>query len=147
MAYEDKDPIIYAVANGAAPSIAATGVTSTVFRVSKDCQLAACILRVVAPIVSAAPAVVTLKKRILPNSATGEVIIGTMSIPGGTAAGVNVYRYFDEDLAPNTLRAGDELVADVTTAATTSGSIIFLPEVWENPRSQFDDPSKLVVTA
>jgi len=147
MAYEVKSNLTFSRIEAAPTVISTLGVLAPGFVAGKHVQLACAAFRLTAAVVSSAPVVITIKKRITSNSATGEQVIGTLSIPGGTAAGVIVYRYFDEDQAPNTFRPGDVCIYEVTTAATTSGAGIPLPEFWEHPQEYKDDAATLEVFA
>lgn len=81
---------------------------------------------------SATAAVVSLKKRPTPGSATGEVILQTLTLATAEAAGNTVY---GADLQ-STILPGEQVVIDVTTAATggatTFAFLEFDPD-WETP--------------
>lgn len=118
-------------------SIASTGVLSPGVIAIKDCQVAVAAFLVTTAVVSSGPVVITVKKRPTSNSSSGEVSMGTITIPAGTAAGTLVYRKLDEDLASRSLEPGQVCVYEVTTAAAGGGAAgagIPLPEVWENPQ-------------
>lgn len=75
-------------------------------------------------------AVVTLKKRPTPGSASGEVILQTLTLSATEAAGNVVY---GADLSALIL-AGEQLVIDVTTAATAGALTYAFLEIdpdWE----------------
>jgi hypothetical protein len=69
--------------------------------------------------VSNANIVITIKKYVTLGSASNEVTLDTIVIPGGTAAGKVYYVDFP---AVATLAVGDELVFEVTTAAAGGGA-------------------------
>jgi len=75
------------------------------------------VLVTVAPTVTAP--VVTFRKRPTVGSATGQSSLGTITIPVGTAIGTVVYK----DISPSQFQPGDELLPDVTTAATVGSGI------------------------
>lgn len=62
--------------------------------------------------------VVEFNRRPTYNSASGEVLMGTLTIPTGTAAGKVVYK----DINPINLYPGDEFSFEHITQATDSGS-------------------------
>lgn len=150
MAYENNSPLVYSRVAAAPTALTATGVLAPGFIANKNVQLAVAQFRVTTAIVSTGAVVITLKKRVLPNSSSGEVVIGTLSIPAGAVAGAVYYRTFDEDLAANTFRPGDELVYEVTTASAGGGAAgagIPLPEFWEHPQAFADDALMIKITA
>lgn len=69
-------------------------------------------------VVSTGNVVVTFKRRPTLNSASGEVSIGTIVIPGGTAAGKVLYKAVN----PVVCAAGEQIVIEVTTAAAGGGA-------------------------
>ena len=62
--------------------------------------------------------VIAIKRRPTYGSTTGEETIDTITIPDGTAAGKVMYVNFE----PVQVQAGDQIVFEITTAATDSGS-------------------------
>lgn len=68
--------------------------------------------------VSSANIVVTVKRRPTVGSSSGEVTIGTLSIPTGVAAGKMYYK----NVTPVTVAQGEEIVFEVTTAAAGMGA-------------------------
>lgn len=68
--------------------------------------------------VSNANIVITFKKRPIIGSASGESTIGTLSIPTTIAAGKTYYK----DVSGTILKAGEEVVAEVTTQAGGGGA-------------------------
>ena len=72
--------------------------------------------------------VLNIKRRPTPGSATGEVSIGTLTIPVSTAIGKSVYKKgFAVKVSP-----GEEVVFDCTTAATAGAGTLCL-DVEEAP--------------
>ena len=69
-------------------------------------------------VVSTGAVVVAFKRYPTFGSAAGAVTLGSVSIPAGTAAGKVVYK----DISQVTLLPGDQLVAEVTTAAAGGGA-------------------------
>ena len=68
-------------------------------------------------IVTVGASTIEVNRRPLAGSATGEVVVGTIVIPAGTAAGKLVYK----DIDPVAINAGEGLSFEVLAAAT-SGS-------------------------
>lgn len=66
-----------------------------------------------------AEAVITIKRRPTYGSATGEVSIGTLTIPDTTAAGKVIYK----NVSPVEIQPGDQVVFEITTAATDGSSV------------------------
>lgn len=137
-------------AEAAAPVLTSTAVLAPGVVALKHSQVACLAFLVTTTVVSTAPVVITAKKRITTNSATGEVVMGTLTIPAGTAAGTIVYRYLDEDLPSRSLRPGQVCIYEVTTAAAGGGAAgagLPLPELWENPQTYANDQNTLEVFA
>lgn len=65
-------------------------------------------------IVTVGAATVTFTRRPLPGSATGETVIGTVIVPGGTAAGATVIKEVDVRL-----NRGDAIEFSVSSAGTS----------------------------
>jgi len=86
--------------------------------------------------------IVSFYKRITAGSDTGRVLIGTLSIPNATAAGKCLYK----DIQGYTCKEGEEIVADVTTAATTAGAGMASIVCEEDPESAVNN-SNLVASA
>lgn len=116
--------------------LSATGVHTTSMAIMSKAKVrrVACLLS--AAIVSTGAVVVAFKRRPLYGSASGEVTLASLSIPAGTAAGKLVFKDLDSSVFP-----GDQIIAEVTTAATTSGDGlygIFLDDAPEQPSESSD---------
>lgn len=68
--------------------------------------------------VSSGNIVVAVKKRVTAGSASGESTVGTLTIPGGVAAGKIYYK----KITPVKLDLGEQIVFEVTTAAAGGGA-------------------------
>lgn len=113
-----------------------TGIVSRNFAVQQPFivrSIAACV--VVAP--GTTPPVLNFKRRPTPASATGEVSIGTLTIPTTAAVGSVYYKTgFSTKIFP-----GEELVVDVTTASVTTGTVVPSAHVepsWEAPANNVE---------
>lgn len=82
-------------------------------------------------VVSTGPVVVKFWQRVTFASVTNQVLLGTLSIPGGTAAGKVVYK----DISPTLIYPGQEISYEVTTAATASGSAVYDVEFSDSPEA------------
>jgi hypothetical protein len=84
--------------------------------------------------------VVAIKKYVTMNSSVGEVSLGTITIPAGTAAGAVYYK----DLAAvQKIIPGQELVFEVTTAATSAGKGLPIFDADDSPEM----PANMSMTA
>lgn len=81
--------------------------------------------------VQTAEGVVSFFKRVTYGSDTGRVLLGTVRLIDGTAAGVRLYK----DINAHLVFPGQQIVAAITVAATGGGAIAgdFLPEVEHMP--------------
>lgn len=75
-------------------------------------------LIVTTSVVSTGAVVIQYKKRPTPGSSAGESVIGSLTIPAGTAAGKVLYKEINEVH----LDAGQALAIEVTTAAAGGGA-------------------------
>lgn len=100
-----------------AQSLASTG-DILVYNLGEQIELNRIMFEVSVAVVSSAPAVISVYSRPTFGSASGQILIGTLSIPGGTAAGSILYKPV-ESLK---LTQGTQLAFNVSTAATSSGS-------------------------
>jgi len=75
--------------------------------------------------------VASFKYRPTPGSATGEVVIGTLTLPVAAAIGKQYYKKLFDYLA----LPGGELVVDITTASTAGAAAFgfFGEPQWANP--------------
>ena len=120
MAYSEEF-ISPAVVPTSAPSSAqslASVADMLVFNIGESLKLTRIMVEVSTAVVSTAPAVVTVYQRPTYGSTAGQIAIGTLSIPGGTAAGKILYKNVESvKLVP-----GQQLAFACTTAATSSGA-------------------------
>lgn len=134
MSYDLRRPESIEIGAGTAKDISATGVFAQTLNLMEPAQVNRLYVKVTVAVVSSAPAVITFRRRPTYGSASGQTALGTISVPGGTAANAVFYN----DITPVLCNAGDQIVADCTTAATSSGSVIgsaiaiYSPEVAAN---------------
>lgn len=122
MAYTEQDLMGCVVPAGTGvlglESIDAAAAVHGEFIVAKRCKIKR-IMFVVTVLVAAdttAP-VVEFNRRPTIGSATGEVLLGQLTIPDGTAVGTVIYK----DIDPVTLEVGDSLALEHVTQAADAG--------------------------
>lgn len=100
-------------------SLTSTGITAR-FICTKQCKINRIMAFVTTALVAdTATPVITVRKRPTPGSATGQTTVGTITVPDLTAIGKVLYK----DVNPVEIDPGQELCFDVTTAATSAGSV------------------------
>ncbi len=129
--YTEKRLSLLQVGDGAADDLSGTGVHGTSHLVGAGMSYNRAMAHV--SVVTVGAATVLIKRRPLFGSATGESVLATLLIPAATVAGTIVY----QDIDPVNLDPGDEIVSEVTVAAT-SGSAHYMHEVEEHS----DQPSE-----
>ena len=97
--------------------------------VLKQCRIKRIMFYVTTALNTVTAATVKFSRRPTYNSATGEVSLGTLSLPNGTAAGSVVYK----DITPVTLFPGDELSFEQTGQAGTAGAGFYGFEIEDDP--------------
>lgn len=88
------------------------------YAVAKQCDVLRLEFPISTAVVSSGNVIVTFKQRPVIGSASGEVTLGTLSIPNGAAAGQVYYK----DIDPVMCKEGQEIIAEVTTAAAGMGA-------------------------
>ena len=126
MSYTQEKLAMLQLGSGAPQDLSVAAVHSTSFLVGSQMDITRCMAHV--SVVTVGAATVQCKKRPLQGSAVGEVVLATLVIPDATPAGKIIYKDFDEV----TLQPGDEIVYEVTAAAT-SGSAHYMQEVEQDP--------------
>lgn len=98
-------------------------------------------------VVSSAPVQLSVFARPTHGSATGQVLLGVLNIPAGTAVGKCVYKDLSDKLV--SVQAGQELVFSVTVAAAgggAAGAVIPMAQMDEAPEVALNQ-SNLVLSA
>lgn len=98
-------------------------------------------------VVSSAPVSVAVYSRPTHGSTSGQVLLGTLNIPGGASVGQCYYKDIADNLAP--VNAGQELVFSVTVAAAgggAAGAAIPMALVDDSPEEPLNQPN-LVLSA
>lgn len=134
--YSEKRLPLLQVGDGAADDLSGTGVHGTSHLVGVGLSYNRAMAHV--SVVTVGASTVVVKQRPLFGSAAGEVVLATLLIPAGTAAGVVVYK----DVDPVNLEPGDQIVAEVTAAAT-SGSAHYMHEVEEHSEQPSEQTNML----
>lgn len=122
---------------GSAQSLTSAAVVAR-FAPTERVQLQRIQFSVSTATVSSASIVITVKKYITPNSASGAVTLGTLTIPTGVAAGKVYYK----DIDPQAIKVGEEIVFEVTTQAAGGGAAgagFSLPVCIEFPESELEN--------
>lgn len=118
--YDAKRSAAIEIGAGAAKDLSATGVFATTFNLLENVRVWRLVVKVTTSISSTGAVVVALKRRPTYGSSSGEVNLGTVSIPAAAVANAVYYK----DITPYNCLIGDQLVFDCTTAASTSGAAI-----------------------
>lgn len=95
---------------------------------------------------SSGAAVVTVYSRPTHGSTTGQVSLGTLSIPAAATAGQCYYKDISDNASGNPVAAGQEIVFSVTTASTSAGAGIPMVLVDDDPEVPLNQ-SNLVLSA
>jgi hypothetical protein len=88
------------------------------FTVLSQCQVDQLFFAISTSVVSSGNVIVAFKRRPTIGSSSGEVTIGSLTIPGGAAAGKVYYK----QVSPVVCAAGEQIVIEVTTAAAGMGA-------------------------
>lgn len=118
--YDARRPQSILVGTLAAKDLSATGVFAYNEVLMEDCAVSRLLVKVTVSIVSTSAVVITFHARPTYGSASSQVNLGTVTIPGGVAA--NAFYY--ADINPVDVPVGYQIVADVTSAASASGSAL-----------------------
>jgi len=100
-------------------------------------------------VVSSAPVVISVFSRPTHGSTSGQVLLGTLSIPGGTAVGKCVYKDIADNASGQPVAAGQEIVFGVTTAAAgggAAGAVLCMALVDDDPEVPLNQ-SNMVLSA
>ena len=112
------------------------------YLVMKQCRIKRFTFYVTTAINTVTPPQVVIKRRPTYNSATGEITLGTIIIPNGTAAG----KVMVKDISPVTLFPGDEISFEQTVQAGTAGGGFYGFEIEDDPEYVLNQ-SNMIVTA
>lgn len=99
------------------------------FLVMKQCKIKAIKFYVTTAISATTAPAVEFNRRPTYNSSSGEILLGTLTIPSGTAAGKVIVKEID----PVTLVPGDELSLEHTVAASSAGAGFYGFEIMDDP--------------
>lgn len=143
--YTEKTQSKLQVGAGAADDLSATGVHSYSFVFLSQVTVKRLLALISTAVVSSGNVVVNFKKYVAYGSSAGEVSLGTLLIPGGTAKDKVFYKEIDEV----TFHPGDQLIFEVTTAAaggSAAGGAVYDVEAFDDPEYA-PDQSKMVASA
>lgn len=99
------------------------------FLVMKQCKIKAIKFYVTTAINATTAPAVEFNRRPTYNSSSGEILLGTLTIPNGTAAGKVIVKEID----PVTLVPGDELSLEHTVLASSAGAGFYGFEIMDDP--------------
>lgn len=112
------------------------------FLVMKQCRIKRFLFYVTTTLNTVSAATIVVKRRPTYNSSSGEITLGTISLPNGTAAGSVMYK----DISPVTLFPGDELSFEQTGQAGTAGGGFYGFEIEDDPEYAANQ-SKMVASS
>lgn len=115
-----------------AAAVTSTGVLAHRYLAMDSVSVTRIAVVVGTTISSAVSVVINVKKRPTIGSSSGEVSLGTLTIPTGAAAPAVYYKDIN-DPAASALAPGQEIAFDVTTASTSAGSVTPLVRVEQDP--------------
>lgn len=116
--YDARQPRMTMIGAGTAKDTSSTGVFAYTYNLVEAGRVWRLLVKTTTAIVSTGGVVITFRRRPTYGSSSGQTVLGTVTVPGSAAANAVYYN----DITPVNLSAGDQIVADCTTAATTSGS-------------------------
>ena len=121
MAYTQKKRAVqtYIAANSQNLAVAAVHTTSK--SVCSQMDVSALFALVTTAVVSAAPVTVLFYRNPIFGSTVGQVLLGQLLIPAGTAAGKCVYK----EISPTQVNPGEQITMQITVAATGSGAAAY----------------------
>ncbi len=117
MSYDMERLAVEKVVAADIDDLGSTGVHTTSWMVTQACSVRR-VLALVTTVLDGA-AVVEFKRRPTFGSASGEVLVASLTVPTLTAAGKTVYK----DFKSVNLLPGEELIAEVTSAATSGNAL------------------------
>lgn len=118
--YDAKPAANVIIGAGTAKDCSSTGVFAYTWNLTEPGTIKQLIVKTTTAMVSSAATVITFRRRPVYGSATSQTSLGTVSVAATAAANA----VFVNNITPVNLNVGDQIVADCTTAATTSGSVI-----------------------
>lgn len=145
MAYSMRTDHLLQVGTHAAANLASASTQAFSVYAQRECVIERIMLLLTAPVVSTGSVVCTLT--IVKANGSPNVVLPTLIIPAGTAAGKVVFKdvqvaspaavlpgsNYGSSPAQYNMDPGDQLQYAVSTAATTSGNGIFLVDVSDSP--------------
>lgn len=134
--YSEKLLALEPLGTPAAIALATPGVHTFSKIVHSRQQVQRLLATITTAVVSTAPAVIQLLYRPTPGSATNQVVVGSLSIPGGATVG----QCYVKDVALVSCAPGSQLVYNVSTAATASGAAVGGFESIDDPETLVNEP-------
>src|SRR5258708_3619321 len=106
------------VGGGSAKDLAATGVFAYTWNFLEPATIKQLAVKATTAMVSTGGIVVTFRRRPAYGSSAGQSVLGTVTVAKTSVVDL----VYVNNITPVNIAAGDQIVADCTTAATTSGS-------------------------
>ncbi len=111
--------------------LTSTGVHTTYKIVQSEMVVTRLLFTIETVVSSSVSAVVKFWRRPALSSTSGQVSLGTLTIPTGAAVSKTYYK----DISPVTVFPGDQITYEVTTAATSTGKGFANVELADNPEA------------
>lgn len=144
MAYDVKGPVLIPFGTLAGSSLASTGIpaSSLSYVCVQNCRITRVGLYQTVVNNSTGATVVQVIQSTVLNSVTSQTVLGTLTVPATQAIDKIVYK----EITPANLNIGDQILLNVTTASTTSGSAFLIVEVDRDPEVALNQ-SKMIASA
>lgn len=133
MSYQQKCSPLIQFGTLAGSSVASTGIPSSSmsYLAVQNCRVSRVGFYVSVVMSSSAAIVVQVIQSTVLGSVSSQTVIGTLTIPATQAINKIIYK----DITPANLNVGDQLLLNVTTAATSSGSGFLVVEADLDPET------------
>lgn len=142
MAYDSRQPNVLQVGAGAAFTLSSTGVFAYTWNFLEPSVIRQIAVKVTTIISSSAPVVVQFLLRPTYGSTSGQTVLGTVTLTGTQAANTLVVN----NIKPVSVPANSQIVANCSTAATSSGAGVALMASEYSPEESLNE-SVVLVTA
>lgn len=144
MAYDTKTSFLLPFGTLAGSSMASTGIpsSSNSFVCLQNCRVTRIAFYVSVVMNSSSDIVLQIIRSTVLNSVSTQTVVGTLTVPKTQAIDKIIYK----DVTPLNCNVGDQLLMNVTTAATSSGSGFFFVEADLDPEVALNQ-TKLIASA
>lgn len=144
MAYDVKNSPLMSFGTLAGSSMASTGIpsSSNSYVAVQNCRVTRIAFYVSIVMNSSTDIVLQIIQSTVLGSVSTQTTVGTLTIPKTQAINKIIYK----DITPVNLNIGDQLLMNVTTAATSSGSGFFFVEADYDPETPLNQ-TKMIASA